>query len=359
MRIKVKMLISLIIMSFFLTIISSQSALAVPSITSGKIYRLKNVNSGKYLTVHMGYDKDSYNIYQSTSDNSRFAQEFRIVYDSVQAAYKLYAICSMNGDFRVVNIKKSNGVVTNNCNVTLYSPTDNDGQLFQITNTGNEKYKILAKSNTTCGLAAYGTSNGTGTGTTSTSAGNVFMQTYTGANNQLWYIEEFNDRHEEHYNSCIWQYPFEYPGISSTIRSGYGYRIHPIDGIEKFHNGIDFSASSGTELYPMFEVSTVIDEGFDDSRGNYIILESNSDYAWNSNKKIRTVYMHMRDRANFTMGTVVFNQVVGYVGNTGSSTGNHLHLSMIIVGGTATNINTTNNPLMYLRGYTTFTYTSN
>ncbi len=230
--------------------------------------------------------------------------------------------------------------------------------MFEITDTGYQKYKIVPKSNTTCGLAAYGTSNGTGSGITPTSAGNVFIQTYSGVNNQLWYIEEFNGRHEEYYaNLTSLMYPFENASVAKTVNSGYGYRLHPIELIDKFHNGIDMSTSEGTELYPMFKVGKVVKCGYDSSMGNYIYIESNYNYAYGTTTKLRSVYMHMREHTSFSVGSNVrFNEVVGYVGTTGSSTGNHLHLAMIIDGGTSLNINSTNNPLMYLKNYSPLIY---
>ncbi|MCL1816473.1 MAG: peptidoglycan DD-metalloendopeptidase family protein, partial [Clostridiales bacterium] len=338
-----------------------------------KIYKLRNINSGKYLNVSTGYNRDRQNVFQNTNDKNakieyqEMAQEFRIIYDSTKDAYRIYPICSYNGRYRVLDISKSGGAVANNCNVQIFTPTDDDAQLFKIVDTDSGRYRITANSNTTLALAAYGTSDGSDGGTSYNSAGNVFMQTYTGANNQLWNIEEFPDRREDYYSKLGVSYPF----TASRLTDGYGYRYHPIRNAKSFHNGMDIGAAEGTALYAPFD-GRVVKIGYesdkDKGRGNYIIIEATSRYVVGTDgkpteTKLRAVYMHMVESPTKTNSAIVetafvsSSTQVGKVGSTGASTGNHLHLTFITDGSESGNsITTSNNPQMYYDDRVTFSY---
>ena len=99
--------------------------------------------------------------------------------------------------------------------------------------------------------------------------------------------------------------------------SGWGYRIHPIYKIRKFHYGIDFTAPTGTEIYV---TGDGVVEKIDRSQrgyGNSIII--NHGYG------IKTIYGHM-NAFNVKQGQKVKRgDVIGFVGNTGLSTAPHLH----------------------------------
>ena len=66
---------------------------------SGKIYRIKYKDTGKYLTVCNGLDADDVNVIQKDLDGT-LSQQFRVVYDSASDAYRIYAMCSSNGNGR-------------------------------------------------------------------------------------------------------------------------------------------------------------------------------------------------------------------------------------------------------------------
>ena len=99
--------------------------------------------------------------------------------------------------------------------------------------------------------------------------------------------------------------------------SGWGYRIHPIYKIRKFHYGLDFTCPLGTEVY---------------STGNGTISEIESSYRGYGNKIIvdhgfgyHTLYAHL-SAFNVRLGQKVKRgDVIGYVGSTGLSTSPHLH----------------------------------
>ncbi len=159
------------------------------TIISGTVYNIVNANSGKYLNVHYGYDSNGTNVYQWTADGSD-EQQFKVVYDSATASYKIYAMCSSNGTNRVLDIERNGAAVAAGQNVEIWTPVDPTAQNWTITNMGNNYFKISPKANTSLALTAYGTSNGTSGGRTSTSAGNVFLSTYDTYITQLWTFEE-------------------------------------------------------------------------------------------------------------------------------------------------------------------------
>lgn len=104
--------------------------------------------------------------------------------------------------------------------------------------------------------------------------------------------------------------------------SGWGYRIHPIYKIRKFHEGMDFTAPTGTEIYATGD--GVIAEVKSQRRGygNKIIINHGFGY--------KTLYAHM-NAFNVKVGQKVKRgDVIGYVGNTGLSTAPHLHYEVIL-----------------------------
>ncbi len=102
----------------------------------------------------------------------------------------------------------------------------------------------------------------------------------------------------------------------TRIASGFGMRIHPIYGIAKMHNGLDFTAPQGTPIYATGD-GEVTTAGVGTGTGNHVIINHGYGYE--------TVYMHMV-RIKATVGQrVKRGEVIGWVGSTGASTGPHCH----------------------------------
>ena len=158
------------------------------AIISGGIYRIKNVASGKYMNVDYGIDADGTNIYQWTGDGST-EQKWKIVYSSSTDSYLLYAMCSSNGTSRVADVYDTGGNLVNGANIKLHTSNEPPSQQVQIIQVSSGKYRIAMKKDNSFVYTAYGTSNGSASGTTATSAGNIFISTYTGATNQQWQFE--------------------------------------------------------------------------------------------------------------------------------------------------------------------------
>ncbi len=99
--------------------------------------------------------------------------------------------------------------------------------------------------------------------------------------------------------------------------SGFGWRIHPIYKIKKFHQGMDFTAPTGTEIYATGD--GVVEKVKNSLRGYGKHVVVNHDFGY------KTLYAHLND-FNVRRGQrVKRGDVLGYVGNTGLSTAPHLH----------------------------------
>ncbi len=114
------------------------------------------------------------------------------------------------------------------------------------------------------------------------------------------------------------------------ISSGFSYRIHPVYGINKFHYGMDFVAPQGSAIYATAD-GTVEIAGNYLSYGNYIKINHGYDYE--------TAYGHLNSVGVRVGQKVVRGQVIGTVGNTGISTGDHLHYEVIYQGKAVNPIN--------------------
>ncbi len=109
----------------------------------------------------------------------------------------------------------------------------------------------------------------------------------------------------------------------TRIASGFGYRIHPIYGIPKMHEGIDFTASQGTPIYATGD-GRVTTAGNAAGKGNHVII--NHGYGYES------IYMHMVRIKAKDGESVKRGQIIGWVGNSGLSSGPHCHYEVHIFG---------------------------
>jgi murein DD-endopeptidase MepM/ murein hydrolase activator NlpD len=108
--------------------------------------------------------------------------------------------------------------------------------------------------------------------------------------------------------------------VRGVITSFYGWRPNPFNrSVRQFHNGIDIRASTGTPVRAAMagRVSAV---GYDRVLGNYVIINHNSGY--------RTLYGHLSVIRTRTGAYVGAGERIGDVGNTGQSTGPHLHFTV-------------------------------
>ena len=102
----------------------------------------------------------------------------------------------------------------------------------------------------------------------------------------------------------------------TRVASGYGMRMDPIYHSRRFHAGMDFTAPTGTDIYATGN-GRVLSAGWQQGYGNCVEIDHGFGYV--------TLYAHMHTISVNAGQTVNRGEVIGLVGNTGKSTGPHLH----------------------------------
>lgn len=132
-----------------------------------------------------------------------------------------------------------------------------------------------------------------------------------------------------------WPLAMKYNVLSSL----YGGRKHPVTGRPNNHTGIDVPAPGGTPILAA-KSGVVLTATYNSSYGYYVVISHGNGQS--------TLYAHMKSRPPVKEGqTVKQGQTVGYVGTTGSSTGNHLHFEIRLNGDRR-------DPLDYFKGSTLY-----
>ena len=123
------------------------------------------------------------------------------------------------------------------------------------------------------------------------------------------------------------------PVSGYKLTSAFGMRKHPVLGVVRMHNGIDMACAAGTPIYAT-RAGTVTTASYQASgAGNYVSINHLDGFS--------SIYMHMTHYVVSKGQTVSQGQLIGYVGNTGISTGDHLHFGISYAG-------TYVNPLAYI-----------
>lgn len=107
-----------------------------------------------------------------------------------------------------------------------------------------------------------------------------------------------------------------YPLEKMKVTSPYGMRKDPMTGIYKKHNGVDLRARKAM-VYSMFP-GIVHKVGYDERSGNYVIIQHG---------EIAVSYCHLSKILIIKGSRVHAHEVIGISGNTGRSTGEHLHVT--------------------------------
>ena len=122
----------------------------------------------------------------------------------------------------------------------------------------------------------------------------------------------------------------------SRISSEYGWRKNPVTGVNKLHAGTDFAAPGGTPIYAAASGYVQVAGWSSGGYGNYVIIYHGSMSDGNA---YSTLYGHMKSVATSAGKYVKQGELIGYVGSTGNSTGNHLHLEVWKGGSKANAVN--------------------
>lgn len=126
----------------------------------------------------------------------------------------------------------------------------------------------------------------------------------------------------EHRNSVLAATPSIWP-IRGFITSTFGYRKSPISGKRQFHEGLDIANNVGTPVVAPAN-GTVADTGYQSGYGRYIKIQHGFGMV--------TLYGHLSKSIVKAGQRLERGDTIGYVGNTGSSTGPHLHYEVRVNG---------------------------
>ncbi|MFL2582723.1 MAG: peptidoglycan DD-metalloendopeptidase family protein [Flavobacteriales bacterium] len=105
------------------------------------------------------------------------------------------------------------------------------------------------------------------------------------------------------------------------VASGFGMRMHPVYNVPKMHYGIDFTAKTGTDIYATGDGKVERVRKSYSGYGKHVIINHGFGY--------KTLYAHMHDFSVKQGQKVKRGDIIGQVGNTGTSTGPHLHYEVI------------------------------
>ncbi len=134
----------------------------------------------------------------------------------------------------------------------------------------------------------------------------------------------------------MWPLPTQYTYISSYA----GWRIHPVYGGWRYHNGTDIPAPTGTNVYASNE-GLVIYAGWDNSYGYYVKIDHGNGVV--------TLYAHNSQLCVSTGQWVAKGTIIAKAGSTGDSTGAHCHFELRINGVVYDVLDTSNPYHAYVR----------
>jgi len=112
---------------------------------------------------------------------------------------------------------------------------------------------------------------------------------------------------------------FRFPLRSFRLTSSYGIRQNPVTGSIAMHQGLDFAAPEGTDVFAIAD-GVVTETGTDPIYGNYVIITHND--KWTS------LYGHLQKIETVLRSSIKSGNLIGKVGSTGQSTGPHLHFEL-------------------------------
>lgn len=131
--------------------------------------------------------------------------------------------------------------------------------------------------------------------------------------------ELFSAYNETKGNLQMFGSPFEFNWYYN-VSSYYGYRIHPISGANQLHNGLDIGVPEGTKVVAGL-TGIVTESSYNDSYGNYVVIKDSKGY------ELR--YAHLKSRSVSAGAAITKGDEIGQAGNTGNSTGSHLHVELL------------------------------
>jgi murein DD-endopeptidase MepM/ murein hydrolase activator NlpD len=113
------------------------------------------------------------------------------------------------------------------------------------------------------------------------------------------------------------------PPVTGIVTSGFAYREHPITGENDFHNGMDIAAVEGGDVLAAMP-GEVTETGWSEVYGNYLVLRHAANFE--------TFYGHCAALLAEQGDSILRGQAIATVGDTGVTTGPHLHFSVLVSG---------------------------
>lgn len=143
------------------------------------------------MNVHYGIDANRTNVYQWEYDGST-EQKFRIVYDSSKDAYRLFAMCSSNGNNRVVDVSNQGEKLGAYQNIQIYDTGYDYSQYVTFEEIRPDRYIIRMKESYNYCFTVLNDRNGTAEGRDYDSPGNIYLDLEQCLFAQEWILEPAN-----------------------------------------------------------------------------------------------------------------------------------------------------------------------
>ncbi len=225
----------------------------------------------------------------------------------------------------------------NNAHLCATSQTSTTDSQVQFVYVSDNVYKIylpgknlyLTATNTTLVSGLPASSISTATALTGGTGGqsNVYWAASSTSTKQQWTVSPNVDGGSSNpYAALNWSYVFS---DSSNAWGYWGYsptgNSNSNNGQPHIHWGIDIICNTGIAIRSP-AAATVFETGYSSDRGNYIVLKMNQTDPV-SGRSMYVRFLHMRDPALVTSGSVTKDRTLGYVGNSGTVTP-HLHLDI-------------------------------
>lgn len=295
-------------------------AAATTTLTNGWFYIIQNVHSGKFLEVANGNVVVGANVYQDAFYfDTTLSQIFCLKVAETGIDDLNYHQLSPAGNIPLC-MDVDNAWDVDGANIKIFSSNPGYGaQSFKFISNGDGSFRIKPHFSDTrvLGIANNSTAN----------QANVELVTWTGHASQKWVLKKVNVATDPDYYSMNWSYFFHGSDATTCVRVSQRFS----NANASSHYGLDIVHVNGTGVSGKAIYSPcagkVVKRGESDSMGNYVIIETTETDSYGNKLTIRL--MHMRDKPLVaTDDTVTTDTCLGYVGNTGTSYGAHLHVDV-------------------------------
>ena len=139
---------------------------------------------------------------------------------------------------------------------------------------------------------------------------------------------------------------------NNEVTSHYGWRLHPVDKVCRYHDGTDIGGVTGDNIYSIADGVVVLNE-FHSGYGNYTIIGHGNYNSITQYYDYYSLYAHQNRLSTLVSvgSNVKVGQLIGNVGSTGRSTGSHLHIEIftMISGNIRDGIKTRTDPITYFK----------